>query len=161
MNIYLVQHGKPVPKEEDSERPLSAQGKEDVEKIASFLIKAGIEVNEIFHSGKTRARDTAEIIASKLNPDKKPLEKRGLSPLDEVKIITEDIEQIQNNFMIVGHLPHLARLTSFLITGNESNQIVSFQQGSVVCLEKGEEGNWSIAWMLVPGLIKANTQSSQ
>ena len=161
MNIYLVQHGKPVPKEEDSKRPLSAQGKEDVEKIASFLIKAGIEVNEIFHSGKTRARDTAEIIASKLNPDKKPLEKRGLSPLDEVKIITEDIEQIQNNFMIVGHLPHLARLTSFLITGNESNQIVSFQQGSVVCLEKGEEGNWSIAWMLVPGLIKANTQSSQ
>ena len=161
MNIYLVQHGKPVPKEENSERPLSAQGKEDVEKIASFLIKAGIEVNEIFHSGKTRARDTAEIIASKLNPDKKPLEKRGLSPLDEVKIITEDIEQIQNNFMIVGHLPHLARLTSFLITGNESNQIVSFQQGSVVCLEKGEEGNWSIAWMLVPGLIKANTQSSQ
>jgi len=51
MNIYLVQHGKPVPKEEDPERPLSAQGKEDVEKIAS-----------------------------KLNPDKKPLEKRGLSP---------------------------------------------------------------------------------
>ena len=87
MNIYLVQHGKPVPKEEDPERPLSAQGKEDVEKMSAFLMKAGIEVDDIFHSGKTRARNTAEIIASKLNPDKKPIKKGGLSPLDEVKII--------------------------------------------------------------------------
>lgn len=161
MNIYLVQHGKPVPKEEDPERPLSAQGIEDVEKMAAFLIKAEIEVNEIFHSGKTRARQTAEIIASKLNPDKKPLEKRGLSPLDEVKIIAEEIEKIRNDLMIVGHLPYLAKLTSFLTTGNESNPIVSFQQGGVMCLEKREEGNWSIAWMLIPGLIKANTRSSQ
>lgn len=162
MNIYLVQHGKPIPKEEDPERSLSAQGKEDVEKMAAFLMKAGIEVYDIFHSGKTRARDTAEIIASKLNPDKKPIKKGGLSPLDEVKIIAKDIEQIRNDFMIVGHLPHLAKLISFLITGNETNPIVSFKQGSVVCLEKREEGNWSIAWMLVPGgLIKANIQSSQ
>ena len=156
MNIYLVQHGKPIPKEQDPERPLSPQGKEDVEKIASFLIKTGIEVNDIFHSGKTRARQTAEIIASKLNPDKKPLVKRGLSPLNEVKITAGDIEQIQNDFMIVGHLPHLARLTSLLTTGNESNPVVSFQQGGVVCLEKKEEGDWSIAWMLVPGLIKTD-----
>lgn len=156
MNIYLVQHGKPVPKEEDPERPLSAQGKEDVEKIASFLIKTGIEVNEVFHSGKTRARQTAEIIASKLNPEKNPLEKRGLSPLDEVKIIAGDMEQIQNDFMIVGHLPHLARLTSLLTTGNESNPVVSFQQGGVLCLEKREEGDWSIAWMLIPELIKTD-----
>ncbi len=158
MNIYLVQHGKPVPKEEDPERPLSAQGKEDVKKMADFLMKVGIKVDDVFHSGKARARHTADIIASKLNPDKKPLEKRGLSPLDEVRMIGEEIKKIRNDFVIVGHLPHLAKLTSFLTTGTETNPVVSFKQGAVLCLEKKEEGNWSIAWMLVPALIKSNAQ---
>ena len=95
MKIYLVQHGKPVPKEKDLDRPLSELGRRDVEKVASFLRKIGIEVQEIFHSGKTRARQTAEIMISKLNPGREPLEKDGLSPLDDVKTIAEETNQTQ------------------------------------------------------------------
>ncbi len=78
MNIYLVQHGKPVPKEENPDKPLSNQGKEDVERVASFLMKAGIKVDDIFHSGKTRAMQTAEIMIPKLIPGKEPVKKKGL-----------------------------------------------------------------------------------
>ncbi|MCD4716608.1 MAG: histidine phosphatase family protein, partial [Desulfobacterales bacterium] len=92
MNVYLVQHGKPVSKEENPDKPLSNQGKEDVERVAAFLMKAGIKVDDIFHSGKTRARETAEIMISKLTPGKEPVEKNGLAPLDDVKEIAEEIE---------------------------------------------------------------------
>ncbi len=156
MNIYLVQHGNPVPKEENSDRPLSEQGIEDIERIAAFLNRVSrLQVEEIFHSGKTRARQTAEILSSSLIPGKEPLEKAGLAPLDDVRIISDEIMQMQNDFMIVGHLPHLARLTSLLTTGSESNSVVGFQQGGVVCLRyNDEEKVWTIGWMIVPEIIK-------
>jgi len=56
--------------------------------------------------------------------------------------------------MIVGHLPHLEKFISLLVTGSDSSQVVRFQQGGVVCLRTHEaEKNWTIAWMLVPEII--------
>ncbi len=154
MNIYLMQHGRPVPKEENPDRPLSDQGRADVERMAAFLRKAGVSVQAIFHSGKTRARETAEIMASKLQPNRESLEKKGLSPLDDVKGIAHEIEKGQRDLMIVGHLPHLAKLASLLTAGNESIPVVSFQQGGVVCLGTAEEEkSWAVAWMVVPEII--------
>ena len=154
MNIYLMQHGKPVPKEKDPEKPLSKWGRDEVESIAGFLKKAGIQVEAVYHSGKTRARQTAEIMSSKINPGKKPQKRGGLSPLDDVRAIAEEIKQEQKDFMIVGHLPHLEKLISLLITGSDSSHFVRFQQGGVVCLMTNEtEKNWAIAWMLVPEVI--------
>ena len=37
MKLYLVQHAKAVEKDVDSERPLSAEGRKDIEKVAAFL----------------------------------------------------------------------------------------------------------------------------
>ena len=154
MNIYLMQHGKPVPKEKNPDKPLSDRGRDDVRKIAAFLKKAGIQVETVFHSGKTRARQTAEIISFKINPGKESQKKEGLSPLDDVKAIAEEIKHGQKDFMIVGHLPHLGKLVSFLTTGSDSRQVMSFQQGGVVCLRTNdEELNWAIAWMLVPEIL--------
>jgi len=154
VNIYLVQHGKPVPKEKDPEKPLSKRGRTEVENIAGFFKNAGIHVEAIYHSGKTRARQTAEIMNSKINPGKEPQRRGGLSPLEDVRAIAEEIKQEQKDFMIVGHLPHLEKLISVLITGSDSSQVVRFQQGGVVCLRTHEaEKNWSIAWMLVPEII--------
>ncbi len=155
MNIYLMQHGKPVSKEENPDKPLSNQGKEDAERAASFLLKAGIRVDDFFHSGKTRARQTAEILISKLTPGRDPVEKKGISPLDDVKRIAGEIKQGRKDIMLVGHLPHLAKLTSFLITGDDSQSIASFQQGGILCLRcEDEEKKWTIAWMLVPEIVR-------
>ena len=79
MNIYLMQHGKPVLKEKNPDKPLSDRGRDDAGKMAGFLKKAGIQVETVFHSGKTRARQTAEIISSKINPGKEPQKRKGLS----------------------------------------------------------------------------------
>ena len=154
MNIYLMQHGKPIPKDKDPEKPLSERGRDEVQNIAGFLKKAGIQVEAVYHSGKTRARQTAEIMNSKINPDKEPRKRGGLSPLDDVRTIAEEIKQEQKDFMIVGHLPHLEKFISLLVTGSDSSQVVRFQQGGVVCLRTHEaEKNWTIAWMLVPEII--------
>jgi phosphohistidine phosphatase len=154
MNIYLVQHGKPVPKEKDPNKPLSTQGVEDINKMAAFLEKAEVSVKKIFHSGKTRARETAEIMADRLTPGSNPEEMKGLSPMDDARKVAAKLDQGQVDTMIVGHLPHLAKLASILATGSETASVAAFQQGGVVCLRPvPEQKSWAIAWMLIPDII--------
>ena len=153
MAVYLVQHGIPVSKAENPERPLSDQGKKDVKNLAEFLYRRGVGVQEVFHSGKRRARETAEILCTRLNPGIEPKALKGLSPLDDVGEIADKIDKEEGDLLLAGHLPHLSKLTSLLVTGNESVPVVGFQQGGIVCLEKNEEDGWIVAWMLVPELI--------
>ena len=149
MKLYLIQHGKPVSKDVDPDRPLSDEGRDDVNRLAEFLEKQDIKVEEVLHSGKTRARQTAE----KVIHDAEPKEKKGLSPLDDVKEIADYINERKKDLMIAGHLPHLSKLVSLLATGAESIPVVTFQQGGIVCLSRDKDGNWTIAWMLVPEII--------
>ena len=153
MKLYLMQHGQPVLKEKDPKKPLSDQGSDDVKIIAGFLRKSGVEINELIHSGKTRAKQTAELMISGLNPQARLKEKKGLTPLDDVNQIVDEINNREKNLMIIGHLPHLAKLVSRLVIRSESRPIVHFQQGGVVCLSRDKNSDWVITWMLVPALI--------
>ncbi|MFC1863532.1 phosphohistidine phosphatase SixA [Thermodesulfobacteriota bacterium] len=152
MKVYLMQHGKPVPKEVDQNRPLSDQGRIDIEMIAKFLTKRRVDIQRIFHSGKTRARETAEALMHGMDFDLAPIEISGLFPMDSVKDTADMIKNSEMNIMFVGHLPHLAKLLSLLVSGNENNSIANFQQGGLVCLENTND-TWSITWMLVPEII--------
>ena len=68
MEVYLVQHGEAKRAEEDPERPLTDQGKEEVSNVAAFLAQGGVNVNQIRHSGKRRAEETARIMTEHLSP---------------------------------------------------------------------------------------------
>jgi phosphohistidine phosphatase len=153
MRVYLMRHGQPVSAIENPERPLSDLGSNDVEKIAEFLHKAGIKIDQALHSGKARARQTAAIMASRLNPKLKLQECLGLGPLDDVTRIADQIKEAKKDLFIAGHMPHLGKLVSLLVIGNESAPVVNFQQGGVVCLEKSEIDHWSIVWVLVPDIM--------
>ena len=59
MRLYIVQHAAAKPKEEDPDRPLSAQGRVDIDRMATFLAGNDVAVGSIRHSGKTRAAQTA------------------------------------------------------------------------------------------------------
>jgi phosphohistidine phosphatase len=149
-----MRHGVPVSKQENPEKPLSRQGIKEVERVAELLKMGGIGVDQVFHSGKTRARQTAEIVASHVVPGTVPVEKEGLSPLDDVNEIADWIEGQEKDLLIAGHLPHLASLLSLLLLGNESPFIARFQPAGIVCLEKGEGSYWEMIWMLSPEILR-------
>ena len=64
MRLYLVQHGDALPEQVDPERPLSAEGRRDVEAVARLLASAGTRAVRVAHSGKLRAQQTAEVLAA-------------------------------------------------------------------------------------------------
>ena len=148
MNIYLIQHGEAMSEELNPERPLTEKGKSDVSKTAAFMKKAGVKIDEIWQSTKLRAKQTAEIAAQTLGI-KNVIEKEGLAPNDPVAPVADMINKSNKNIVIAGHLPFLSKLTSLLINGSESREVVKFKQGGVVALERTDSG-YLISWMIVP-----------
>ncbi len=148
MKVYLVQHAKPKPEEEDPQKPLSEQGEVEAQKVAEFA--KNIKVNKIQHSGKLRAQQTAEILGKLLGVD--VVKADSLEPMADTQIWANRLEEQSEDVMLVGHLPHLAKLASQLLTQNQEKPVISFKQGGIVCLEKTEQG-WQVAWMVTPDLL--------
>ena len=154
MNLYLVRHGKAVSKEEDALRPLSERGKEETAKVAAFLgANPEVIVKAIFHSGKLRAKQTAEAIAEKLRPPEGIQETNGLTPEADPSIWAGRLEETTDDIMLVGHLPHLAKLLSLLLVRDENKSLIAFSTSAVVCLGKGISDNWQIRWILTPEML--------
>ncbi len=153
MKLYLVQHGDAVPKEADPKRPLSDQGRADVERIASLLGKTGMRVSRVLHSRKKRALQTAELLAAPVGAGEHVEEIAGIDPLDPTEGFAKTVTEWTEDTMVVGHLPFMGKLVSRLLVGEEGTSTVAFRPGSVVCLDRGEDGSWSIAWMITPELL--------
>ena len=150
MALYLIQHGKSLSKEEDPEQGLSSEGLADATRIAEVAKAYGIRPTAILHSGKKRARQTAEIFARTLCEGEEPREISGINPLDDVTEVAKKLKN-DDNQMIVGHLPFMERLTNFLITGSFERLVFKFQNGGIVCLDKSPDSPWwHIKWTLMP-----------
>src|SRR5512143_1742626 len=145
MEVYLAQHGEA---NNDEEKALSENGRKEVKRVADALAKAGVRPVYIMHSNKLRAKQTAEVFAEALKPAGGVREMLGLAPTDNPKMARQFLESAREPVMIVGHLPHMARLASFLRLNNPELETVKFRMGGVVCFTK--EDRWRLKWMLTP-----------
>jgi len=150
MSLYLVQHGKSLPKDKDPQKGLSQEGIAETERIAQVAKGYAIGVSKITHSGKTRARQTAEIFDAALKPSGGSHEDTGLNPLDDVTVFADTIDSTKD-VMLVGHLPFMERLTAYLITGSSEKPVFKFQNSGIVCLDMDPvTESWVIKLTLMP-----------
>ena len=148
--IYFCQHGLAVDKTDNPQRPLSERGIQQTQAIANTLLKSKVHITQIYHSGKLRAAQTADIIASLLAiPLVSGIE--HLSPNDNVSLLAQALDH--NAALYIGHLPHLEKLVSYLVTGNENSRIIKFQNSAILCLLK-EEMHYQVEWLLIPKLAE-------
>jgi len=148
MTLYLVQHGQSLTKEIDPNRALSSEGRKEIVKVAKFASNERIKISTIYHSGKLRASQTAELFSEHLKIDNIE-ELNGLSPLDDVKSFV-DTFHFTDKSMIIGHLPFMNHLTSLLITGDQNKSVIQFQNAGIICLDQDETNHWFIKWTIMP-----------
>jgi phosphohistidine phosphatase len=154
MKLYLVQHGEACAKEIDPDRPLTDQGKADIERLAAFLKRAGIQAERVIQSGKLRAAQTAERLANAVAPGV-DLESSGIiNPNDNPKAFDWQSDSWDRDTLVVGHLPFMAKLVSHLVIEDENRLITAWQPGSIVCLQRENGAHWRINWMIRPELFK-------
>jgi len=155
MKLYLVQHGEALSKDENPKRPLSKKGLADVVKMAEFLFEADIAVDELVHSGKPRAEETANVLSKTVWLGKAAVQMDGLGPNDDLDHLYNAAEAAGGDIMAVGHLPFMAKMVARCLTGREDGAAVAFEPGAIMCLERTEEGAWALNWMQKPSMLVA------
>jgi len=159
MDIYLMQHGSALDKEADPERHLSEEGRNAVRLVARRAAELGLELGPIYHSGKARARESAEILAQALSRGEQIDFLAGLNPKDPVAPFLDWLQQRAAEgvaaLTLVGHLPSLDRLAALLVTGNENQPVVAFENAGLVKLtpDPDLEQRYRVRWILDPGLV--------
>lgn len=153
MQLYLVQHGDALTKDEDPQRRLSDKGRADIERLAAWLVTNGVTVPRICHSGKTRARQTAELLGSVLETGGKIHPAEGLGPNDPPEVFLKRLENVDEDILIASHLPFVARILSQAVTGASNQQPVEFRPGSIAVVERDKNGIWHLICFACPGFF--------
>jgi phosphohistidine phosphatase len=154
MELYLMQHGVAEAEAQDPARPLTDPGRAAVERVTARARAAGVHGDACVHSGKLRAEQTAHVLAEDLPvPD---VETRAdLGPTSPVPPFAEWLagQDADLSLAVVAHLPFLDRLTSLLVAGEESAQVVRFHNAGLVKLvPKDDVPGFAIDWVLTPDL---------
>jgi phosphohistidine phosphatase len=148
MTLVLVHHGEAVGPEVDPRRPLSARGQVSVARLATLAAARGVRPAVVWHSGKLRARQTAEAFWRVCNALATFSATRDLQPGDPAAWMRDRLIGETADVLIAGHFPHLPRLLSLLLTGHEDPP-ADFPPHGVVVLTSADGGTtWTEAWRL-------------
>jgi phosphohistidine phosphatase len=147
--LFLVHHGDAVGPDVDPMRPLSVRGRVEVDMLAQKAAQRGAKPDVIWHSGKLRARQTAEAYLKHCNPLAAFSASRGLQPTDPINWILDSLEGETKHILLAGHFPHLPRVLGRLTTGNPDAEPVDFPLNGIVALEEAD-GKWVERWRLKP-----------
>jgi phosphohistidine phosphatase len=138
VRAYLVHHADAVGPDVDSQRPLSFLGRVQADRLAERAHQHGVRPDAIWHSGKLRARQTAEPFLRVCNPFADFRMVRGLRSEDPVELMRDELAAETRHVMLVGHMPHIAALAHAL-----SPDSAPFPLHSLVAFERDERGSWS------------------
>ncbi len=144
--IYLVHHADAVGPEIDPMRPLSDRGRAAAFLVADEAARRGARPEAIWHSGKLRARQTAEAFWKVCHPFASLTAERGLQPGDPPEWMRDRLNGLSGEMMIVGHMPHIARLFHLLI-GEAQTSAADFPLHGLIALEPEGE-RWREAWRI-------------
>lgn len=154
MDVFLMQHGEAVAAEADPDRPLTGEGRQSVISVARHAAACGIRPDRIVHSGKTRAAQSAELLAQATGctrVDQVP----GLKPSDSVVAAAGVLvdAHAEGSIAIVGHLPFLDRFAALLVAGDQDAHVVAFRNGGLVRLVPSG-ARFAVSWAVTPEVAR-------
>jgi len=152
MFLFLVHHADAVGPEIDPQRPLSSVGLAQAEHVARQAQAKGARPDLIWHSGKLRARQTAEAFYRLCNPFAEFRMVRGLRPDDSPEIVRDALLGETRDLLLVSHWPLLPALAAEL-----APSLPEFPLHGIVALESAPNeggaighGEWVLKWTYAP-----------
>jgi phosphohistidine phosphatase len=146
--IVLVHHADAVGPDVDPMRRLSDAGRAAATRLAAEAAARGVRPDHVWHSGKLRARQTAELFWRACNPLAPFSAARGLQPDDPPAWIRDELAAESRSILVVGHMPHLDRLLRLMLQGGPPGSAAGFPLHGCVALERDAE-RWKEMWRLL------------
>jgi len=152
MNLYLMQHGLANPIEIDIEESLSEKGKQIIQISAKALKKMNISFDVIVCSPKKRSKQTAEILAKTfIFPEFQIIESDKVKsnvPAEETLDFIAKYERV----FIIGHLPSIKEIISYLLYPTSSIEI-DIQNGGCTRIDINNK-KAILKWHLTADILK-------
>src|SRR5262249_45482717 len=143
--LFLVHHGEAVGPEIDPRRPLSADGRAAVDRLAAAAAARGGKPEVVWHSGKLRARQPGESFWRACNALADFSATRDLQPDDPPAWMHDRLRGEHRDILIAGHYPHLPRLLALLVGRDDAS--AAFPPHGIVALSTDDDGmTWTEVW---------------
>jgi phosphohistidine phosphatase len=150
-----MRHGEATLAADNPRRPLTDSGRDCVMSVVNRAAAEGAMVENVYHSGILRARQTAEILGRRLKA-RHVGRREGLDPDDPVEPVALWLfEQARSHLApplaVVGHLPFVERLAGRLVEGDQARIWIPFTPGALARLQ-AEPGasRFSLDWLIDP-----------
>lgn len=158
MRVFLVHHGQALDPTVESIRPLSPDGHRVTDALARRAAALGVRPAHVWHSGKLRAKQTAELYWRHCNALAEFKAVRGLQPSDDPSLVPLLLkESLGADVMLVGHYPHLPAVFHLLCdegadaAKSPGAALRHFPQNGMVALESTPDARgWVEAFRLSP-----------
>jgi len=148
MKVYLIHHAHVLTAEQDPERHLSPQGREQADRLGARFKAAGVAPARILHSDKQWTLETAERVAAVLGlKDRTALAGYPVNTGHPIAPFLDEIASCGGDMMMAGHSDYLTRTASRLLCGDEGTRVIEFKpgHGTVFCLENTGD-DWAVAF---------------
>lgn len=148
MRVYLVHHANALPKEQDPERHLSEQGRQEADRLGARFAAAGVSPVRILHSDRQWTRETAERIAAVMGlGDRTAQAEYPINTGHDLAPFLAEIAATDGDIMMCGHSDYLLRAGAKLLCGDETNRVIEFKPGNCTafCLE-GSGDDWAVSY---------------
>ena len=116
-------------------RPLTERGQLGVTRVAEEAHRRGVKPDVIWHSGKLRARQTAEAFWRACNPLAEFAATRGLQPDDPPSWMRDRLIGESRSILLVSHMPYLPKLLHMLCGDHADPPAFDFPMHGCVALE--------------------------
>ena len=157
MQLFLLRHGIAEDRRAggtDFDRALTAEGRDDLDRIARGLHRLKVAPAAILSSPLVRARQTAEIVAPVLGRQVDIVDRlaAGVSFEEMLRVIEE--RSSAGSLMLVGHEPDLSTAAALLM-GAPENALVLKKAGLIRVDLHGPPavGGGQLRWLLAPSQL--------
>jgi phosphohistidine phosphatase len=159
--LYLIRHG--VAEEssdawpDDAKRPLTEDGMDRLRKESRGLARLGVTIDVMLTSPLVRTRQTAEIVASALDPRPNLINAESLAPGGTFQSVVAELEKHskKSRIALVGHEPSIGELAARLIG---SRHPIEFKKGAVCRIDVESlppAGPGSLRFLLTPKVLRS------
>lgn len=161
IELYLIRHGVAEERGEewpdDTKRPLSEDGIVRLRKAARALTRLDVTLDVIVTSPLVRTRQTAEIIASGLDPHPHIVTAESLAPGGSAAAVLADLEKQAKRMHValVGHEPGIGELAARLVGARHP---IAFKKGAICRIDVEAlppAGPGDLRWFLTPKILRA------
>jgi phosphohistidine phosphatase len=160
LKLYFLRHGQAGNRHEwhgdDSQRPLTVEGKKRVKREAATIWKLALPVDLIISSPLLRASQTAEIVASAQGAAARLITDARLGPGFDPKRLAAILAEHRGagGLMVVGHEPDLSETISHLTGGGR----LTMKKGALAYVEVEDPASLkgTLVWLIPPKVLESS-----